>query len=228
MKMQLSLLFGLTLTLAACSSKDPQSIAETSVPRGLSAATVVFDERHVTVCIPMDAITWGSSVELDESAGFASQLEREKAFAERRPLNGAKEPEFGAFGLIMKLAELESQTINFVIWPQELLDSEKYLLLECFDEPQHSLYGQPRSWRARLLQDQIRRARLGNVAIGTAADQETILIHDSSILFEDFIKHRPQRIEVYVSLKGKGIQRSSVTVDYRVDVSKAKLAPTLH
>ncbi len=195
---------------------------------GLTAATAVFEEHFITIAIPMDAATWGSAVELDETAGYESRLAVAQAFADNKPMSDVPVPGRGAFGLIMQLAAPEPSEVDFVIWPQPVLDTGKFLLLECFDEPQHGLYGQPRTWRARLLQDQVRRARLGNIAIGVAADQETILIHDSSILFEDFIKHQPKHIDVYVTLKGKGLQRATVPVEYRVDVSKAKPAPILH
>jgi len=197
-------------------------------PPGLSAATAVFEEHFITIAIPMDAASWGSAVELNESAGYESRLATARAFADNKPLGDLPEAGPGAFGLIMQLTDPEPSKVDFVIWPKAELDNDRYLLLECFEEPAHGLYGQPRTWRARLLQDQVRRARLGNIAIGVAADQETILIHDSSILFEDFIKHHPKHIDIYVTLKGRGLQRASIPVEYRIDPSKARPAPTFN
>lgn len=227
----------LLVSFTGCSTGEvgTPTAAKADAP-GLSAATAVFDEYNITIAIPMDVATWGSAVEVDETAGYAARLAQMNADARLFENSSEKsvetqavpKPEPGAFGLMMQLNDPEPQTIDFIIWPKEVLESDKFLLLECFIEPVHHLYGEPRTWRAKLLQDQVRRARLGNIAIGTAADQETIIISDSSLLFEDFIKHQPKEIEIYITLKRSGIQRAKIPVQYRVDVSKAKVAPSLH
>ncbi|MFA7238195.1 MAG: hypothetical protein WC058_15140 [Phycisphaeraceae bacterium] len=88
-----------------------------------------------------------------------------------------------------------------------------------------SPYGFPRSRRAERLAELMRRTFYvtGNVAIDIAADQETILIADTGELFKHFADHHPRQVEVYVTLRGRGVQRTVIPVVYRVDPKQAEL-----